>query len=368
MEKDLYKTLGVERGASDAQLKKAYRKLAKKYHPDANPGDKLAEERFKEVSHAYDVLKDPEKRQQYEAMQDMASRGFDPRGFAGAGGFEDQFRGGGAGGRSRTFSFDEMGLGDIFGNMFDFGSRDRKSRYGPQKGENIQAEVKVPFEHAVRGGKISIKVPRESVCSNCGGTGATPGSTPQQCPECRGAGTISRDAGGGFAFSQPCPRCYGKGHIITNPCTQCAGRGTASSSPSINVNIPPGIADGAKLRLKGQGQPGVAGGPQGDLILIVRVGAHRDFKRRGANILCEARVDIVTATLGGKISIPGLDGSIKMSVPEGVKSGQKLRLREHGLPKSDGTKGDQIVTIYIDAPKRVSKKQKELLEEFARSE
>lgn len=369
MEKDLYKALGLEKGASEEDIKKAYRKLAKKYHPDANPGDKDAEERFKNISHAYDVLKDPEKRQQYEAMQDAASRGFDPNGMKG---FEDIFkRGGPGGGRGRTYrqthSYGDLDLEDLFGNMFDFGSRERKARYGPQKGDDIRSEVTIPFELAAKGGKITVKIPKEESCSHCGGTGAAPGSQPTVCPECQGTGTISRAGGGTFAFSQPCPRCYGKGHLILNPCTVCSGRGTVTQTKNLRINIPAGASNGQKLRLAGQGQPGVAGGPPGDLILVIHVSEHPHFHREGQNLIHEARIDIVTASLGAKISVPSLDGNIKVKVPAGVKSGQKLRLRGKGVPAAEGHQGDEIVVLYIDAPKSLTKRQKELLEEFSKA-
>ena len=369
MEKDLYKVLGVDKGASSKEITKAYRKLAKKYHPDANRGDKHAEEKFKEISHAYDILKNPEKKTQYDAMRNAADRGFDPKGFSG---FEDLFRQTsrgsprGPGGSKARFDFEDLGLGDIFGGMFDFGTRDRRARYGPQKGESIHAEVKVPFEQALHGGRVTIKIPREEACSICEGTGASPGSKPKPCPECNGAGTISRNMGGTFAFSQPCPRCYGRGHLISKPCMSCAGRGVVSKTRSVKVNIPKGIADGTKMRLSALGQPGVAGGPSGDLILIVRVAEHPSFHREGATVLSEARLDIVTATLGGSITVPSLDGDVRMKVPAGTKSGRKFRLRGRGLPKPDGARGDQMVTVYVDPPEKVTKRQKELLEEFAR--
>lgn len=368
LDKDLYKILGVSKDATADQIRKSYRRLAKKHHPDSNQGNKDAEERFKDISHAYEILKDSKKREQYDAMRDAASRGFDPRGFGGA---EDFFRhassGRGSAGAGRQHSsFEDLGIGDLFGDIFDLGARSRRARYGPQKGDDVRADVRVPFEVAAKGGQVSIKIPREETCSQCGGVGSAAGSQPKSCPECRGTGTISSAKGGSFAFSQPCPRCYGRGQIVTNPCPDCSGRGTRNVQSSLKLNIPPGAADGSKLRLPKLGQPGVAGGPPGDLILTILVGAHPQFAREGHNLLCDVRVDIVKGALGGTVSVPSLEGEARLKIPAGVRSGQKMRLKGRGLPRQDGGKGDQIVTIYIDAPKSVSEQQRKLLEEFSR--
>lgn len=357
--KDLYEILGVKKGSSADEIKRAYRALAKKYHPDANPGNKVAEERFKEISQAYDVLSDPQKRKQYDQMKDAAySFDFGPGGF---GGFQ---QGGGKG-----FSYQDFGgfgdLGDIFGSFFDKGSRYRQGRYGPRKGEDITYEIEIPFEDAIKGGQRTINVPREETCVACGGSGARPGSKQSVCPECRGAGTVSISQGG-FAFSRPCPRCYGRGHIIQQPCQACNGNGTVSHQKRISVTIPPGVDNGSKIRIAGQGEPGTGGAPPGDLILIVRLGSHRFFERKGQNISCEVPVNFAQAALGSKMRVRTLDGAAMVNIPPGVQTGTSLRLKGRGVESAGGQRGDMFVKIKVATPRNLTPHQRRLFEEFAR--
>lgn len=358
-QKDYYDILGVKKGASPEQLKKAYRKLAKKYHPDANPGDKVAEERFKEISQAYEVLSDPKKRKQYDRMKDAAgSFGFGPGGFQGF-----------AGPGGRTYSHADAGdmgdLGDIFSAFFDKGSRFRRERYGPRRGEDLTFEVELPFEEAIRGGKRVLSIPREEACSTCGGTGAQPGSNVTGCGQCGGTGTVSISQGG-FAFSRPCPNCYGRGTVIERPCAACNGSGTAVSKKKISVSIPPGVDNGSKVRLAGQGQPGPGGGPPGDLILVVRLGAHHFFERKGRNIYCEVPVNIAQAALGSKMRVRTLDGVATVKVPAGIQSGTSLRLKGKGVTGPGGQKGDMYLKVKVLTPRGLTPGQKKAMEEFAR--
>ncbi len=360
--KDYYKTLGVTEKASLNEIKNAYRRLAKRYHPDANPDDKAAEERFKEVSAAYEVLSDPKKRQQYDQLRQFgpgAFQGFDAnRGFQG---WDFKQAPGG------SFSFRDLGglggFGDLFGDLFDLGSRTRQARYGPRKGEDLHFEIKVPFDMAISGGKTIINVPREEVCPVCSGSGATPGSPTSVCQDCGGQGFISM-AQGGFAINRPCPRCYGRGTIISQPCQNCNGVGQIKSSRKISVHVPAGITAGDKIRLRGQGLPGTGGGPPGDTILTVRVGEHAFFRRRGRDILCRVPISVVQAILGDRIRVKTIDGKVQLKIPPGTQPGTILRLQGKGV-SVDGKRGDQLVTVDVSVPKRISEKQKRLLEEFA---
>jgi molecular chaperone DnaJ len=363
-QKDYYEILGLSENASDQEIKKAYRRLAKKYHPDANPNNKMAEQRFKEVSEAHDVLSNPQKRKQYDQLRKMGQGGF--TGFEGFKGYEDVFSRRGA--KGRTFTFEDLGgfgdLGDLFSNYFDMGEASRRKRWGPQKGADLYAEVEIPFDLAISGGKTPIELKKEEACPTCGGTGAKPGTTMSTCPECGGSGMVSF-AQGGFAVSRPCPRCLGRGKIISTPCPQCGGRGQILHTKRILINIPAGINDGAQLRLRGQGQPGVAGGPAGDLIVKVKVGRHRFFQRRGKDIFCRVPINLAQASLGSKIRVRTLDGKVDLKIPPGTQSGTKFRLKGRGV-EADGSKGDQYVEVLVEIPRNLSEKQKKLMEEFAK--
>ena len=360
-QKDYYEVLGVSENATPDQIKKAYRKLAKKYHPDANPGNKAAEEKFKEVSEAHEILANPEKKRQYDQLRQMGKGGF-----AGAGGFEDMFRG--RTGRGRTFTFEDLGglgdLGDLFSSFFDLGERTRRQRWGPQKGADAYAEIEIPFDQAISGGKTIVEIGKEETCPVCGGSGAKPGSKLSTCPDCGGTGMLSFSQGA-FAVQRPCPRCYGRGKIITTPCPQCEGRGQTFGRKRISINIPAGINDGAKLRLAGQGQLGTASGPPGDLIVKVNIGEHRFFERKGSDIYCRVPINVAQAILGSKIRVRTIDGKVDLKIPPGTQSGTKFRLRGRGA-KVNGSRGDQYVEVVVEVPKNIDAKQKKLMEEFAK--
>lgn len=374
MAKDYYEILGVEKDASQDDIRKAYRKLAKKYHPDANPGDKEAEERFKDISQAYEVLRNPEKRKQYDQLKDAAAHGFGGfPGGAGAGGFDfSGFGGAGGPGQGRTFTFEDLGgidgLGDLFGSFFGsggatgMGGRGRRQTWrGPRRGEDIVRDLKVPFDVAVKGGKARVAVQREETCDQCGGSGARPGSQVTACPACHGTGMVSEGLGG-FAMSRPCPQCYGRGQIVRDPCTKCRGTGRSATRRTLTVNIPAGVRDGSKIRLAGQGNPGSNGGPAGNLILNIQVGQDSRFRRSGYDLETDVWVDIVTATMGGKVTVPTLTGSATVKIPAGAKSGSKLRLKGKGVKRPGGGYGDLFVVVGIQPPKQLTDEQKELLQ------
>jgi molecular chaperone DnaJ len=363
-QKDYYEILGVSEKASDSEIKKAYRRLAKKYHPDANPNNKMAEEKFKEISQAHDVLANPQKRKQYDQLRSMGQAGF--TGFDGSQGFEDIFSR--RRGKKGTFSFEDLGgfgdLGDLFSSMFDVGETSRRQRWGPQKGADLYIEAEIPFDLAVSGGKIPIELKKEEACPLCAGTGAKPGTTASACPECKGSGMVSF-AQGGFAVSRPCPRCLGRGKIISTPCPQCGGRGQSLQRKKILINIPSGINDGAQLRLRGQGQPGTAGGPAGDLIVKIKAGPHRFFERRGKDVHCKVPLNVAQAALGSKIRVRTLDGKVDLKIPPGTQSGTRFRLKGKGV-EVNGSRGDQYVEVSVEIPKKMSEKEKKLLEELAK--
>lgn len=360
-QKDYYEILGVSEKAGDEEIKKAYRRLAKRYHPDANPNNKMAEEKFKEISGAYDVLSDPEKRKQYDQLRQMGQRGF-----AGTEGFEDIFTR--RTGKGQTFSFEDLGgfgdLGDLFSSFFDRGETTRRQRWGAQKGEDVYAEVEIPFDLAISGGNTTLEFKKEGTCPVCGGTGAKPGTKLSTCPECGGSGMISFSQGG-FAVNRPCPRCMGRGKIISTPCPQCGGRGEVLAMKKLIIKITPGISDGTQLRLREQGQPGTGGGPSGDLIVKVNVGGHHFFERKGKDIYCKIPINVAQATLGSKIRVRTIDGKVDIKIPPGTQSGTKFRLSGKGV-EADGVRGDQYVEVFVDIPKNMSDKQKKLMEEFAK--
>jgi molecular chaperone DnaJ len=373
-QKDYYQILGVSEKATPEEIKKAYRKLAKKYHPDSNPDDSQAADKFKEVNEANEVLSDSKKRKQYDDLRHFAHAGY------GAGGFRQGFdindilsqfaRRGGGGGRTQTYTFDDLGglggLGDIFSNIFDRGGRFRQQRYGPQKGQDLHAEVEVPFDVALKGGSTVLTVAKEDACDRCGGSGAEPGSKVEPCPQCGGSGMISVSQGG-FAVSRPCPRCYGRGETVSQPCTRCGGTGQIAAHKRISVKIPKGIADGKHIRLRGQGQPGASGGPPGDLIIKVRVAPHRFFKRKGANVYCDVAINLAQAVLGTKLRIRTLDDKrALLKVPPGTQPGTTFRLK--GLGVDTGTKvGDQLVTVSVQIPENLEPEDQKLFQRFAES-
>ncbi|MGB8656519.1 MAG: molecular chaperone DnaJ [Candidatus Zixiibacteriota bacterium] len=360
--KDYYQTLGLSEKASPEEIKKTYRRLAKKYHPDANPNNKMAEEKFKEISEAHEVLSNPEKRKQYDQLRQMGAQGF--TGFEGFG--EDAFTR--RTGKGRTFTSEDLGglgdLGDLFSSFFDLGETSRRQRWGPQKGADAFAEAEIPFDLSISGGDTTLEFRSQESCPTCGGTGAKPGTKLTNCPECGGSGMVS-SVQGGFAVSRPCPRCLGRGKIITTPCPQCRGRGEIIANKRILLKIPPGVEDGTQLRLRGQGQPGSGGGPPGDLIVRVNVGEHHFFERKGRDVYCQVLINIAQATLGTRIRVRTVDGKVDLKIPPGTQNGTKFRLKGKGV-QVNGAKGDQYVEVVVETPKNVSEKQKRLMEEFAK--
>jgi molecular chaperone DnaJ len=349
----LYDTLGVKKGASADEIKKAYRKLAAKYHPDKNPGDAAAEEQFKEVQNAYDTLSDAEKRKQYDAFGSANGRratGFDPRDFGGGG----------------NFTINDLGdLGDLFGGIFNRGQAGRARRPQPERGADIEIPVSLSFEDSLRGLETKIPVEVTTACRECGGTGAEPGTSPVICPECNGRGVIS-ESQGLFALSQPCPRCRGNGTVIEKPCKKCKGSGRERRTRRYTVKIPAGVKDGTRIRLKGKGEIGEGGGPAGDLYVVTRVEPSKKFERRGADLVIEVPVSYTEAALGATVEVPTPYGErVSLKVPAGTQDGRQLRIRGHGAPKLDGSgKGDLIARLRVSVPKKLSKKEREALEEL----
>jgi molecular chaperone DnaJ len=373
-EKDLYRILGVSENATPEEVKKAYRLLAKKYHPDRNKGDRQAEERFKEINEAYDILGDPEKRKKYDEL-----RKFGAGQFAGFGGsWEDllrQFGGAATGPGARSdggqgFDFSNLGsdfgFGDIFSSFFDQGDFIRRSRGGPRTGADIRAEVTIPFQTAMEGGQAQVTVPQETTCINCNGTAAEPGSQIETCNLCQGRGTVS-EGRGGFAISRPCPRCLGRGKIIQQPCRACGGTGRSKSQRTIIVQIPAGVDEGATLRLAGQGNVGSGGGQPGDLFLTARVEEDQFFKRKGANVHVEIPLNLAQAILGSKVRIRTPHGKkVLLRIPAGTDSGHTFRLKGMGIQSVSAT-GDMFVTVKVETPKNLTVAQRGLIQQFARA-
>lgn len=358
--RDYYEVLGVSKGTSDDEIKKAYRKLAKKYHPDMNPGDKEAEAKFKEVNEAYSILSDSEKRARYDQF---GHAGVDPN--YGAGG-----PGGGFGG----FDMGDIDLGDIFGSFFGggfggFGGSASSRRNGPQKGESLRASLTISFEEAAFGCEKEINLNRTEECEACHGSGAEPGTTAETCPDCRGTGVVRvQQRTGGFAFSStaPCSRCRGTGKIIHTPCKACGGSGSVKKTKRVTVSIPAGIDDGQAISLRGQGNAGKNGGPAGDLIVAVHVKPHPQFHRDGTTVLYEQPVTFYQAVMGAELEIPTIDGKVKYNLPAGTQTGTTFRLRGKGIPELRGRgRGDQYVTVRVQVPTSLNGEQKEALRAFA---
>jgi molecular chaperone DnaJ len=352
--KDLYDVLGVTKSASPDEIKKAYRKLARQYHPDKNPGDKAAEERFKEIQGAYDVLSDPAKRKQYDQVG--------PRLFSGAGG---------AGGFNVDFGGDLGDLGDL-GNLFGglFGNaRARTSRRrapGGERGRDVEVAVNVSFDDSLKGVTTKVPVALETVCSTCNGSGAEPGTSPVVCPQCRGRGVIAENQGF-FALSQTCPRCHGRGTVVEKPCRTCHGSGRERRTKRYTVKIPAGVKDGTRLRLKGKGEAGFGGGPPGDLYVVAHVAASPHFERRGDNLVIDVPVTFAEAALGATVEVPTTDGAISLKVPGGSQDGKLLRVRGRGAPRLNGSgRGDLLARLRVVVPKKLTKEEREALENLQR--
>jgi molecular chaperone DnaJ len=361
-EKDYYQVLGVAKNATQAEIKKAYRKLAQQHHPDANQGNKDSEERFKEISAAYDVIGDPEKREQYDEVRDMAASGVGAGGFPGGvpGGFGNA---GGPGG----VRFEDVGftdIGDLFGGLFGGGGRRGRSAR-PARGADLETEVTVAFEEAMSGTTVPVKIQGPAPCETCHGTGAAPGTSPITCPQCRGAGQISVNQGP-FQMSQTCPRCNGSGRVVEQVCPTCRGTGSQRRTRSFQVRIPAGVQDGARIRLAGRGEPGPAGAQAGDLYVRVHVRPHRFFGRRGSDLTVDLPVTFSEAALGANVQVPTLNGPVTMKVPAGTQSGKTFRLKGKGAPRKGGH-GDLLVTAEVEVPSKVSKKERELLQQLDES-
>ena len=356
--RDYYEVLGLQKGATADEIKKAYRRLAKENHPDLHPGDKACEERFKEVNEAYEVLSDDDKRAKYDQYGHAA---FDPSaGFGGGAGF------GGFGG------FSDFGdLGDIFGDIFGFGGGASRNPNAPRKGDNIRVQLNVSFEEAAFGCKKEVTVGRVEQCPDCKGNGCAPGTTPEVCPDCKGTGSVRTTQRTPFGMAQstaPCSKCRGTGKIIHQPCPTCRGMGNIRKQHKISVSVPAGIDDGQTISLRGQGNAGVNGGPAGDLLVTVLVQPHARFEREGASVLLNQDISFATAALGSEIEVPTLDGKVKLNIPEGTQTGTTFRLKGKGIPfLRSGGRGDQFVTVRVAVPKNLTSAQKEALRGFASS-
>ena len=356
--RDYYDVLGVDKSADATAIKKAYRKLAMKYHPDKNPGDKEAEEKFKEINEAYEVLSDETKRRNYDQF---GHEGVNGQGFGGAGGFGGQGFGG----------FDDI-FGDIFGDMFGggFSGGSRQRRRGPERGADIKQRVNISFEEAAFGKKVQVKINRSEECDQCHGSGAKPGTSKKTCPTCHGSGqvqSVQRTPFGNIASTRTCSTCNGEGEVIDSPCSKCHGKGSIRKTKTIEVDIPAGIDNGQMIKLGGQGELGTRGGPRGDLYIEVNVQSHPLFTRDGYDVYLEMPITFAQATLGDKIQVPTLDGKVQYEVPEGTQTGTVFRLKGKGIPKlKSNVRGDQYVKVTVEIPKKLNEKQKELVREFAK--
>ncbi len=354
--RDYYEVLGVSKGADDAEIKKAYRALAKKYHPDLNPGDKTAEDKLKEINEAYEVLSDSDKRAKYDQYGHAA---FDPA--AGAGGYGGGY-GGGFGG------FGDVDLGDIFGSFFGGGRSSSQKRNGPQKGGDIEVNITISFEESMFGCKKDINFTRQRKCSGCNGTGAAD-KVVETCSVCRGSGqkrVVHNMGGMQFQSTTTCDNCRGTGKVIKNPCQKCRGTGLERENKKLTINIPAGIDNGKGLVIRGEGHEGRGGGPSGDVYAMITVRRSQIFVRDGYNLYCEVPITISEATLGAEIEVPTLEGNIKYTIPDGTQSGTKFTLRQKGVPiVNSSRRGDIIFTVAVEIPKGLSEKQKDLLRAFA---
>jgi molecular chaperone DnaJ len=364
--KDFYAVLGVPSTATQDEIKKAYRKLAKKFHPDANANDPKAAEKFKEISEANTVLGDVDKRKQYDDMRRLGA-------FGGFGGFGDRpprsasQRGPTAGPTPNMQDFDIGGLGglgDLFGSIFGGGARGQSRPSGPQRGQNIETSLEIPFRTAARGGKVPVELEVNEECGTCRGTGAAPGATMKTCPECSGRGSVSFGQGG-FAVNRPCPVCLGRGQVPSTPCGTCNGTGEVRTRKKVLITVPPGVDTGSKIRLKGQGGKGSSNGPPGDLLITFNVMADKFYQRQGLDVIANLPLNIAQATLGSKVSVNTLEGKkVVIKIPPGTTSGKRFRVRGQGIRKGSQT-GDLIVEVKIEAPEKLSEEQERIMKEFA---
>ena len=353
MKRDLYETLGVAKTADEKELKSAFRKLAMKYHPDKNPGDAQAEHTFKEINEAYETLKDPQKRAAYDRYGHAAFEqgGMGPGGMGGMGG--------GAGGFSDIFE-------DIFGEMMGGGRQRQRASGGRERGADLRYNMEITLEEAFAGKTAQIRVPTSITCDVCSGSGAKPGTQPKTCTTCQGSGRV-RAAQGFFSIERTCPTCQGRGTIIPEPCTKCHGQGRVTEERSLSVNIPAGIEDGTRIRLSGEGEAGMRGGPSGDLYIFLSVKPHEFYQRDGSDLYCSVPISMTTAALGGKFDVQTLDGTkSRVTVPEGTQAGKQFRLKGKGMPVLRSNQvGDLYIQIQIETPQKLTKRQRELLQEFA---
>jgi len=367
--KDFYEILGVKESAPQKEIKKAYRKLAKQYHPDANPGNPKASERFKEIGTAYSVLSNAEKRKHYDQMRRLGAFGFG-RG-AGRGPFTRPGTGYGGGGApgGGGFSFEDLsgfgGFSDIFSSIFDRGKREPGQRKGgPSQGRSVEYVVEVSFETAVRGGRITINVPITEECATCAGSGAAPGTNSRSCSECKGSGTVSFGQGG-FAVKRPCPACMGRGTIPESPCSACEGTGTVRQNRKIQVTVPRGAENGSKVRLSGQGERGALGGKPGDLLITFKVKSHRFFRRKGLDLEVTVPINIAQASLGSKIRVRTVEGKrVVLRIPPGTQSGTRFRIRGQGVGRG-GRVGDMFVEVKVEVPEALTPEAQRLMEALA---
>ncbi|HXS63665.1 MAG TPA: molecular chaperone DnaJ [Streptosporangiaceae bacterium] len=361
LEKDYYKALGVSKGASAEEIKKSYRKLARKYHPDANKGDSASEERFKEISEAYNVLSDAKRRQEYdEARSLFGSGGVRMPGGGQSGGF------GGFDPRDLFGSTGSAGsrLGDLLGMFGNSGGRTTTTQARPRRGADVETEASLSFSDAIDGSTVTLRLTDEGPCKVCRGTGAKAGTMPKVCPDCQGTGQSSRDQGA-FAFSEPCATCRGRGMVVEDPCAACSGSGRAMSSRTIQARIPAGVADGQRIKLKGKGAPGERGGPAGDLYVRVHVGSHPVFGRTGHNLTVVVPVTFAEAALGADIKVPAHKGQpVSIRIPAGTANGAKFRVRGKGVRRTDGTMGDLLVEVNVQVPTELTDTAKDALEKF----
>jgi molecular chaperone DnaJ len=347
--RDYYEILGVSKNAADTELKAAYRKLALKHHPDRNPGNKSAEEKFKEAAEAYDVLRDPRKRQIYDQY---GHQGLEGSGFSGFGGFEDIF----------------SSFGDIFEDFFGFGTRSRGGRSRSQRGADLRYDLTIGFMDAAFGVETNIDLDKHESCSRCDGHGIEPGTHAETCPQCRGAGQIGRSQGF-FTIRTTCPQCRGAGQVIAHPCTQCGGSGQVLVHKTVSVKIPAGVDSNSRLRLASEGQAGAQGGPPGDLYVFIHVRPHDFFRREENDVICQVPISFIQAALGDQVVVPTLNGEKPLEIPKGTQFGDIFRFRGEGIPSlRNGRRGDQIIQVTIKTPTHISKKQEELLREFAHLE
>ena len=347
IKRDYYDILGVDRSATEEELKKSYRKLALKFHPDRNPGNREAEEKFKEAAEAYEVLRDPERRDVYNRY---GHEGLSGTGFRGFSDFEDIF----------------SSFGDIFEGIFGFSGHRAHSRTAVRQGADLRYDLKIAFMEAAFGKSTEIEIDKLERCKDCGGSGSTAGTRPEACSRCAGRGQVTQSSGF-FTISTTCPQCRGQGRIIRNPCSGCLGTGKAKIRKKIQVRIPPGVDNGSRLRLRGEGEEGESGGPSGDLYIFIHVAPHDYFERDGDDILCQAAVSMTQAALGGTIDIPSLEGTETLKIPKGTQSGKIVRLKGKGIAHLKGSgRGDQVVQLVVTIPTNLTKKQEDLLREFAK--